>query len=160
MGKRDLIGIKQAARVSVGTSTTFALVASLVFLLFPERIIGIYLDTGNPDNAPLIALARPLLLIAAIAQVLDGFQKAVYGCLQGLQDTGFPMMLNLLGYWGVGLSAGYGLAFGLGWGSRGLWIGQLIATAVVAWLYLWRLRRLLITRKSGGGSHIDGNYSS
>ncbi len=147
LGKRDLGGIQRAARVSVGISTTFALIASIIFLLFPEKIIGIYLDMGNPDNAPLVALARPLLLIAAIAQVLDGFQKAVYGCLQGLQDTGFPMMLNLLGYWGIGLSAGYGLAFGSGWGSRGLWIGQLIATGAVAWLYLWRLRRLLAQKK-------------
>lgn len=52
------------------------------------------------------------------------------------------MILNVLGYWGVGLSVGYALAFNLGMGSRGLWIGQSVAIAVVAVLFAWRLRNL------------------
>ncbi|MGD1952025.1 MAG: hypothetical protein ACFB14_20610 [Leptolyngbyaceae cyanobacterium] len=42
---------------------------------------------SRPDNATVIGLALPMLIIAAIAQVLDGFQKAVYRSLQGLQDN-------------------------------------------------------------------------
>lgn len=99
----------------------------------------------NPDNAAVIALALPLLVVAAIAQILDGFQKAIYASLQGLQDTQVPMFLNVLGYWGVGLSVGYVLGFQLGMGTTGLWIGQSVAIAVVAGLFTWRLRRLLLT---------------
>ncbi|MCU0569817.1 MAG: MATE family efflux transporter [Oculatellaceae cyanobacterium Prado106] len=147
LGKRDFMGIQQAAWVSVGLSTMFVLGVSVAFLLFPKQVIGIYLDVQNPDNAAIITLALPLLIVAAIAQVLDGFQKAVYGSLQGLQDTQIPMILNVLGYWGVGLSVGYGLGFQLGLGSLGLWIGQSVAIAVVAGLFLWRLRQLIVRRK-------------
>jgi MATE family multidrug resistance protein len=147
LGRRDFIGIQQAAWVSMGMSTIFVAGVSFTFLLFPKQVIGLYLDTQNPDNAGIVSLALPLLIVAAVAQILDGFQKAVYGSLQGLQDTQVPTMLNVLGYWGVGLAVGYGLGFHLGLKSLGLWIGQSVAIAVVAGLFIWRLRRLLTQRK-------------
>ncbi|GET41543.1 MATE family efflux transporter [Microseira wollei] len=147
LGRRDFMGIQQAAWVSMSISTIFMLGISIVFLVFPKQVIGIYLDVQNPENSAIITLALPLLIIAAIAQVLDGFQKAVYGSLQGLQDTQVPMLLNVLGYWGVGLSVGYGLGFHLGMGSVGLWLGQSVAIAVVAGLFLWRLRKSIAQGK-------------
>jgi multidrug resistance protein, MATE family len=147
LGRRDVMGIQQAAWVSMSISTCLMVGASTIFLLFPKQIVGIYLDVQNPDNAAIINLALPLLIVAAIAQVLDGFQKAVYGSLQGLQDTQVPMMLNVLGYWGVGLSLGYGLGFRLGLGSMGLWMGQSMAIAVVAGLFIWRFHKLISHRK-------------
>lgn len=147
LGKKDILGIQQATWVSLGITFLFMSGVSIAFLLFPKQIIGIYLDVQNPENATIISLAIPLLVIAAIAQVLDGFQKAVYGSLQGLQDTQIPMVLNVLGYWGVGLSAGYLLGFHFGLGSNGLWIGQSIAIAVVAILFTGRLLKLIAQRK-------------
>lgn len=97
LGRKDFVGVQQAAWLSMGMSTTFMFGVSIALLLFPKQAIGIYLDVQNPDNAAIIAQAVPLLVIAAIAQVLDGFQKAVYGSLQGLQDTQAPMVLNVLG---------------------------------------------------------------
>lgn len=142
LGRNDRTRIKQAAWVSMSISVLFTLGISIVFLLFPKQIIGIYLDVQNPDNAGIVTIAFPLVLIAAIAQVLDGLQKAVYGALQGLQDTQIPMFLNILGYWGIGLSVSYGLGFGLNLGGVGLWIGQLVATVVVAVLFIWRFNHL------------------
>ncbi|MEM8502738.1 MAG: MATE family efflux transporter [Cyanobacteria bacterium P01_D01_bin.1] len=147
LGQRDLVGLRQAAWVGVGLSTVFMLVVSTAFLLFPKQIVGLYLNVEDPANAAIIAFATPMLVVAAIAQVLDGFQKAIYGSLQGLQDTRIPMLLNVLGYWGVGLSAGYLLGFRLEMGSVGLWIGQSIAIAVVAGLFTWRLYGLISRQK-------------
>lgn len=147
LGRRDIMGIEQATWVSIGITTVFVLAVSIAFLLFPKQIIGIYLDVQNPDNAGILDRALPLLVIAAIAQVLDGLQKAVYGSLQGLQDTQVPMFLNVLGFWGVGLPVGYGLGFHLCMGSTGLWIGQSIAIAVVAGLLICRFRKLIFQRK-------------
>ncbi|GAP96044.1 MATE family efflux transporter [Leptolyngbya sp. NIES-2104] len=147
LGKQDILGIQQATWVSLIMTVLFMSGVSIAVLLFPKQVIGIYLDVQNPENAAIISLAIPLLIIAAIAQVLDGFQKAVYGSLQGLQDTQIPMVLNVLGYWGVGLSAGYLLGFHLGLGSTGLWIGQSIAIAVVAMLFAGRLLKLIAQRK-------------
>ncbi|MDY6938209.1 MAG: MATE family efflux transporter [Cyanobacteriota bacterium] len=147
LGRRDLVSLQQATWVGIGITTVFVMAASIAFLLFPKQIVGLYLDVQNPENANIVALAVPLLVVAAIAQVLDGFQKAVYGSLQGLQDTQVPMVLNVLGYWGVGISLGYGLGFGLNMGSVGLWIGQSVAIAVVAGLFIWRFYRLIQQRK-------------
>ncbi|BAU09733.1 multi-drug efflux transporter [Leptolyngbya sp. NIES-3755] len=148
LGRKDILGIQQAAGVSLSLTTIVMLGMSIVFLVFPKQVIGIYLDVQNPNNAEIVSLAMPLLMIAAIVQVLDGLQKAVYGCLQGLQDTRIPMFLNVLGFWGVGLSTGYLLSFHFGMGSRGLWIGQSIAIAVVAVLFTGRFLRLIAQRKA------------
>ena len=147
LGRRDRLGIQQATWVSMSITTLFMASVSIAFLLFPKQIIGIYLAVQDPDNAAIVAIALPLLRIAAIAQVLDGLQKAVYGSLQGLQDTQIPMLLNVLGFWGIGLSVGYGLGFYFNLGSIGLWIGQSVATAVVAGLFIWRFHKLFSHRK-------------
>ena len=124
-------------------TTLVTVVFSSAFWLFPTQIIGLYLNVQNPDNAPIVEVALPLLTITAIAQVLDGVQKAVYGALQGLQDTLVPTILNILGFWGVGLSMSYGLGFYLGMGSIGLWIGQSVGIAVVASLFIWRFQQAI-----------------
>jgi NAD(P)-dependent dehydrogenase (short-subunit alcohol dehydrogenase family) len=56
---------------------------------------------------------------------------------------------NVLGYWGVGLSVRYALGFHFGMGSTGLWIGQSVAIAVVAGLFICRLRKSIVQRKLG-----------
>ncbi|MEL7316472.1 MAG: MATE family efflux transporter [Cyanobacteria bacterium J06559_3] len=144
LGRRDRPGIQRAAWVSMAITIVFMAGVSVTFLLFPKQVIGIYLDVQNPENAAVFEIALPLLVIAAIVQVLDGLQKAVYGSLQGLQDTQIPMFLNVLGYWGVGLSVGYVLGFVLNLGSIGLWIGQSVAVTVVAGLFMWRFRKLTL----------------
>ena len=147
LGRRDLEGLQRAVWVSMGMTIFFMMGASIVFLLFPRQIVGLYLNLHDPVNENIVAAATPLLMVAAIAQVLDGFQKAVYGSLQGLQDTQVPMILSIVGYWGVGLSVGHGLGFYRGMGSVGLWIGQAVAAAVVAGLFSWRFYKLMVQRK-------------
>ena len=147
LGRKDLQGVQRATWVSIGLSTVFAGSMSVMFLLFPRQVIGIYLDVQNPENLAIVSLATTLLVIAAIAQVLDAFQKAIYGSLQGLQDTQVPMVLIALGYWGFGLSVACALGFYLDMGTQGLWIGQSVAIALVAGLFTWRLRKLILQQK-------------
>ena len=147
LGRNDFNGVQRAASVSAFLATAFTVVASTAFLIFPEYIIGLYIDVQAPENAAVVALATPILIVAAIAQVLDGLQKAVYGGLQGLQDTRIPMILNVLGYWGVGLSIGYVLGYQMEMGAIGLWIGQSIAIAMVAVLFGLRYFWLIEAQK-------------
>ena len=147
LGQRDLVGLQRAAWVSIVMTTLFMMAASTVFWVFPRQIVGLYLNLQDPINENIVTLATPMLIVGAIAQILDGFQKAVYGSLQGLQDTQVPMVLNIVGYWVIGLSVGYALGFGLGMGSVGLWTGQAVAAAAVAGLFSWRLYKLIAQRK-------------
>ena len=48
------------------------------------------------------------------------------------------LVANLVGHWAVGLPVGCALAFGLGWGAVGLWIGLATGLAATAMGLLWR----------------------
>ncbi len=139
LGKENLAGVHRATVVSLVMTGLFTGVASVLFLGFPQAVVGLYLDVDNPANATIVAAALPLLKVGALVQILDGSQKAIYGALQGLQDTQMPMLLNILGFWGVGSLASYSLS--ARWGSVGLWGGQSIAIGAVAMLFFWRYRQ-------------------
>jgi len=141
LGRCNLVGVRRATVVSLVMTGLFTGAASLLFLLLPYPVIGLYLDVNDPANGAIVAAALPLLKVGALVQVLDGSQKAIYGALQGLQDTQMPMFLNIVGFWGVGVLTGYGLSSR--WGGVGLWGGQSIAIAVVALLFLCRYRQRL-----------------
>ncbi|MGB1840974.1 MAG: MATE family efflux transporter, partial [Longimicrobiales bacterium] len=63
------------------------------------------------------------------------------GALRGVGDTRVPMLLNLLGFWCVGLPVSWLLGFPLDAGPQGVWWGLATGIAVVAVLLLFRLRR-------------------
>lgn len=100
------------------------IIMSIALLAFPQQAIGLYLDLSNPENANVLKLAMPMLVVAALAQLVDGVQKIAMGALYGLQDTRVPTLLSFLTFWGIGLSGGYVLGFHLGLSGIGLWIGQ------------------------------------
>jgi multidrug resistance protein, MATE family len=119
------------------------LIMAAILLLFPQQIIGIFIDTSDPRNASVVTLATGLMTIAAISQILDGPQKIIMGALYGLQDTRIPMILSFLAFWGIGLSSGYFLGFHTSLGGNGLWIGQSIGIAISAVMFFWRFHHLV-----------------
>ncbi|MFH7031094.1 MAG: MATE family efflux transporter [Heteroscytonema crispum UTEX LB 1556] len=117
-------------------------------LLFPQQVIGLYVDIRDPENANVVALAMPMLTVAAVIQILDSVQKTAVGALYGLQDTRVPMVMGGLAYWGIGLTSGYLLGFPLGFGGPGLWAGQSIGIAIAAGFFVWRFYKLNSKKKS------------
>jgi len=108
-----------------------------VFLLVPEWIVSLYLETTKPENEDVVALAVQLIGIAAIFQVVDGLQIAAAEALRGLKDTRGPMVIGFFSYWGIGLSLGYLLGIHLGYGAPGLWWGLVAGLAAASiWLTL------------------------
>jgi MATE family multidrug resistance protein len=65
-------------------------------------------------------------------------QAVAAGALRGLKDTRVPMLLAALGYWGLGMPLGLALAWPLGVGPPGLWIGLAAGLGIVAVLMLRR----------------------
>jgi MATE family multidrug resistance protein len=57
-----------------------------------------------------------------------------------------PMLFALTGYWGIGLPLGALLAFPVGWGGVGIWIGLAMGLVIVAVLMI---RRWLYRETSG-----------
>ncbi len=125
----------RAALVAIGLGAGVMLVSGAVFALAPEPLARLFTPA-----APVVALAATLLPIAGAFALFDGIQVVTFGVLRGAGDTAVPAAANVVGYYVIGLPMSALLAFGLGFGPTGVWLGLLIALALVACLLLVRLR--------------------
>lgn len=141
-GRRDQPAIARAGWVSFVLGTAFMAAMALVFVLFPDFLIGMFIDADEPGNGKVAALAVSFLAVAAIFQIVDGAQVVVAGMLRGLHDTIVPMIFALMGYWFIGVGVGAGLAFWQEWEGIGLWVGLASGLGIVAVLMLarWTMR--------------------
>ena len=82
------------------------------------------------------AIASALIPLAGVFQVFDGLQVVGAGILRGIGDTRAPMLINLAGFAGVGLTTSIILAYYTPLGARGLWWGLVLGLFVVAVILL------------------------
>lgn len=143
-GRRDAAGVRRAGWVGIALSAAVMLLSALTFWLLPERVVSLYLRLDDPANAAVIRTAVQFLAFAAAFQVFDGLQVSAAGALRGLKDTRAPMLISLFSYWGIGLSSGALLAFTLGLGGRGLWLGLVLGLVAAALLLVGRFRRVYL----------------
>lgn len=141
-GARDAEAVRRAGWTALVLAVAFMAAMGLTMVAVPRLLISAFLDTDDPGNARIVALATSLLMLAALFQIADGAQAVGAGMLRGLHDARVPMLFALTGYWGIGLPLGVLLAFPLGLGGVGIWIGLAAGLAVVAVLMICRwLRR-------------------
>jgi MATE family multidrug resistance protein len=136
VGRGDPAAIRAAGYAGIAAAALTQTFSSLAMALFPLAIANIYTD----DHA-VAAMAAQLLALAAIFQFSDGIQVSANGALRGLKDTTVPMAITILAYWGIGMPVGYWLAFGAGYGARGMWIGLIAGLTAAAALLALRFAR-------------------
>lgn len=141
LGQQQVKALRLAGFIGIGLGALFMGMMALLFWAFPERIISLYLDIHNPENAAVVALGKRLLGIAAVFQIMDGVQAVSAGALRGLKDTRIPMLIAILAYWCVGLTSGCLLGFKLDLGGVGLWWGLALGLMVAAIVLPWRFFR-------------------
>lgn len=129
-GDREAIG--RSGWIALIFGTGFAALAAALLVLMPRSLVGIFLDTVDPANREVTALAISFLAIAALFQLVDCTQAIGAGVLRGLHDTRVPMIFAALGYWVIGMGVGALLAFRSPLAGFGIWIGLATGLAVVA----------------------------
>ncbi len=137
-GLRDTGGLARGGAVAIALSMGVALATVGLFLAVPEPLLGAFLDPADPDRALVIGVGVGLLAAAALFQLVDAAQVMALGLLRGVQDTRVPMVMAAVSYWGVGLSASYGLGFMTPLGGVGIWLGLALGLAVAAVLMMGR----------------------
>ena len=132
-------GDPQQARRSAGAGLliagTLMAFTGVVFLSIPGLLARLY----TPD-IEVWGLAATLIPVAGIFQIFDGLQAVGSGILRGVGDTFAPMLVNLVGFWMIGLPISLYLAFPGGLGPLGLWWGMAAGLGAVALFLLVRVR--------------------
>lgn len=136
---------RRAGFIATGLACIFMVLSAIFFCLYPRQILGIY-----THDSEVITIGTGLLALAACFQLFDGMQTVVTGALRGLGQTRIPMLTNLVGYWAIGLPAGYELCFRYRLGVYGLWCGLTLALVIIALflLYTWQRQSREIVRAS------------
>ena len=142
-GRTGRLDAARAGRVSIAIGLAFAGLSALIFLLVPEPMILAFLDEGETARDAVLAVAVPMLAMAAAFQLFDTLQVTAAGALRGLQDMRVPMWIATIAYWGLGLPAGWWLAFHAGFGATGVWGGLVVGLAAAALLLTLRFERLV-----------------
>ena len=145
-GRGDRNEMARGGHAVIGLSLAAALVTIAAFLVFPEPLIAVFLEDGDPDAPAIIATGIGLLAVAALFQLVDGAQVIALGLLRGVQDTRQPMIIAALSYWAVGIPASYVLGFPLGLGGVGIWLGLVAGLACAGVLLMLRFWRASIRR--------------
>jgi MATE family multidrug resistance protein len=135
VGRRDPVALRAAARAALGTGAAFMACTALIFLALPRFLAALY-----TTDAGVVEFAALLLPIAGVFQVFDGLQVVAAGILRGLGDTKAPMLINLVGFVGIGITASVLLAFRTPLGAVGLWWGLVLGLGSVAGILLLRVR--------------------
>ena len=142
VGRRDAAGTRRAGFAAVGLAALFMAAMTLMVVLFRHAVPLLFLGSEAAAAADTVALAATLLVLGATFSVTDGVQSVAAGALRGLNDTRVPLLIAAFSFWVAGFAVSYALAFPLGLGAVGVWIGLSIGTGVFALLLLWRFQAL------------------
>ncbi len=136
LGAADSAGARTVGWLSAGLGAATLGAVGLVFLLVPDRLVGLF-----SDDPEVVALGARCLRIAAVAQPLMAVTDALAGALRGAGDTASPMAVALIGPIGVRLGACWLFAVVLDQGLAGIWIGTTldwaVRASVLAGLWAW-----------------------
>lgn len=139
IGAGNSDGARRAASAGLLIGAAFMSSTGAAFIAAPRALAAAYTSA-----AEVVALAALLIPIAGFFQIFDGLQVVAAGALRGAGDTRAPLVVNLIGFWGLGLPASLLLAFRLGIGPAGLWWGLVVGLGAVAVFLLarvaWRFR--------------------
>ena len=131
---------RRAAYIAIALGAGFMCLTAVILLSLPRTLASAYVAIDDPANGALLAIAVQLFVIAAVFQIFDGVQVIAVGALRGYRDTAVPMLIAAIGYWAIGFVGSWLLAFPLGLGPIGLWLGLALGLFVVATALMVRLR--------------------
>jgi multidrug resistance protein, MATE family len=127
IGAGDTPAARHAGLVGLLASAAFMSTSALTFLVAAPALAGVL-----TNDATVLAVAVPLVHVAALFQVSDGLQATAAGALRGAGDPHAPLWANLIGHWLIGLPVAVGLGFYAHRGVSGLWWGLSLGLTAVA----------------------------
>jgi MATE family multidrug resistance protein len=147
-GRNDLRGVQRSTNATMLLALGYGVVAAAVFLVFARQLASLY-----TNDAHVVTAAMPLFWLCSTLILGDAAFVVQASALTGLGDTRTPMWVSVVCDWVLGMPAAYVLAFPLGYGVIGLWMGRAIASVssglVLTVLWHHRMR----TEEKSASSH-------
>lgn len=137
MGRGDYITARHAGFTAIQVGGLYMGLCALGFFFLRHWFPTLYVT--DPD---VIEWAARFFVVVAIFEVFDGVQAVSIGALRGMSDTQWPGVIAFFAYWVMGLPGGYALAFHLGVGPVGIWVGLLVGLIFASILLTWRFHLL------------------
>jgi MATE family multidrug resistance protein len=137
VGRGDGQEVRRAGFSAIIMGMSLMGLAALSFIIFRNALPNLYID-----DPAVLHLAARLLILAALFQLSDGMQVVGHGVLRGLTDVTVPMFIAIVSYWGIGIPTSYVLAFVVGWGVEGVWMGFVAGLTAAAISFTCRFHRM------------------
>ena len=155
VGRGDMPEARRAAAAALLLGVGFMVASAAMMLAMPGMLARVY-----TADAAVLAVAALLIPIAGLFQVFDGTQVVSIGILRGAGDTRVPMLVNVLGYWVLGVPVSWWLGIHQQRGPAGLWWGLTLGLVVVSTILVARVRtklaavitRVMIDRPDGASA--------
>ncbi len=134
IGAGDASGLRVASRVAFLMGGGVMAIAAVCFVVFRQGLPELY-----TSDTTVVAMAAALLPIAGAFQIFDGVQVVGAGLMRGMGRPQAGAIVNLLGFYVLGLPLSYLLAFTMDLGLVGIWWGLAaglcgVACMLVAWV--------------------------
>lgn len=114
----------------------YMLAVSVVFLLVPDRLIGLF----SPDPA-VIATGAEWLRILSYSFFVYGWWMVAVQAFNGAGDTMTPTKINLVFFWLIQIPLAWLLAIHLDWQASGVFWGVFVSETSVGLFTLWLFTR-------------------
>lgn len=134
-GREDMQDMRMAGIAAQLLGLIFIVVFVTSMIVFRNELPLLYID-----NADVVKLAVPLLVIASIFQVFDGVQAIGVGILRGMSDVTIPTAITFIAYWVIGFPGAYVLMRYFDMGLEGIWYGLTVGLGVSALLVTVRFQ--------------------
>jgi MATE family multidrug resistance protein len=136
IGAGDAPTMRRAIGVALAIGVGVMSFSALAFVFLRAELPRLY-----TDDAAVIAAAAQILPLAGAFQLSDGAQVVAGGVLRGMGRPHAAALVNLVGYYGLGLPLGYAFAFRYELGLRGIWFGLIAGLLAVSGSLLIWVRR-------------------
>lgn len=135
--QRDTERLRALARAIIRMGFVGMGVVAIIYVTFPEILIGLFLDDKTADVELVRQIAVPLLALAALLQFADCQQNLAVGAMRGILKARDTFVLTMVGYWLIGVPVVLVFTYVFHWGVNGVWLGFFVGLSATA-LLLWR----------------------
>jgi len=135
IGAGDIPAVLRTFRSSILLGIALGIVIAIVFISFPIPLLRIF-----TDDARVLELGRPLLLLGALYQLADAVAIICDGALRGAGDTRWPFAIETAMGWGVLVPLAYYVGVVLEYGLTGAWLASLGHIVTLASILFLRFR--------------------